>query len=38
MSIPSYLGVGLIVQETDMIATVPYYLSEGIVGTWRTYK
>ena len=31
MSIPSYLGVGLIVQETDMIATVPYYLSEVLL-------
>lgn len=28
MQIPSYLGVGLVVQETDAIATVPYYLSE----------
>lgn len=28
MSLPSYLGVGLVVQETDMIATIPYYLSE----------
>ena len=31
MRIPSYLGVGLVVQETDAIATVPYYLSEVLL-------
>ena len=31
MRLPSYLGVGLVVQETDAIATVPYYLSEGLL-------
>ena len=31
MRLPSYLGVGLVVQETDAIATVPYYLSEVLL-------
>lgn len=31
MRIPSYLGVGLVVQEADAIATVPYYLSEVLL-------
>ncbi len=31
MRIPSYLGVGLVVQDTDSIATVPYYLSEVLL-------
>ena len=26
--LPSYLGVGLVVEETDAIATIPYYLSQ----------
>ncbi len=29
--LPSYLGVGLVVQETDAIATVPYYLSQVLL-------
>lgn len=29
--LPSYLGVGLMVQETDAIATVPYYLSKVLL-------
>lgn len=31
MRLPSYLGVGLVVQETEAIATVPYYLSEVLL-------
>ncbi len=31
MRLPSYLGVGLVVQDTDAIATVPYYLSEVLL-------
>ena len=31
MRLPSYLGVGLVVQESDAIATVPYYLSEVLL-------
>ncbi len=31
MRLPSYLRVGLVVQETDAIATVPYYLSEVLL-------
>ncbi len=31
MTLPSYLGVGLVVQETDAIATIPYYLSEVLL-------
>lgn len=31
MSLPSYLGVGLVVQQSDAIATVPYYLSEVLL-------
>ena len=30
MRLPSYLGVGLVVQETDAIATVPYYCHVAI--------
>jgi DNA-binding transcriptional LysR family regulator len=29
--LPSYLGVGLVVQDTDAIATIPYSLSEILV-------
>lgn len=31
MTLPSYLGVGLVVQQSDSIATVPYYLSEVLL-------
>lgn len=31
MRLPSYLGVGLLIQESDAIATVPYYLSEVLL-------
>lgn len=31
MSLPSYLGVGLVVQQSETIATVPYYLSEVLL-------
>lgn len=31
MTLPSYLGVGLVVQQSDAIATVPYYLSEVLL-------
>lgn len=31
MTLPSYLGVGLVVQQFDAIATVPYYLSEVLL-------
>ena len=31
MKLPSYLGVGLVVQESESIATVPYYLSEVLL-------
>ena len=31
MRLPSYLRVGLVVQETDAIATVPYYLSKVLL-------
>ena len=38
--LPSYLGVGLVVQETDAIATVPYYLSQVLLvrETYRFYR
>ncbi|AMW79162.1 LysR family transcriptional regulator [Acinetobacter sp. TGL-Y2] len=31
MTLPSYLGVGLVVQQSDAIATVPFYLSEVLL-------
>ena len=31
VSLPSYLGIGLIIQESDAIATIPYYLSEVLL-------
>ncbi|RKG33682.1 LysR substrate-binding domain-containing protein [Acinetobacter tianfuensis] len=40
MRLPSYLGVGLVVQETEAIATVPYYLSEVLLsrGNLKIFK
>ena len=29
--LPSYLGVGLVVQDTDAIATIPHYLSQVLL-------
>ncbi len=31
MTLPSYLGVGLVIQQSDAIATVPFYLSEVLL-------
>lgn len=40
MTLPSYLGVGLVIQQSDAIATVPYYLSEVLLarGNLQIYE